>query len=124
MRKRVPARKPRAPLVALVDGARPEYLAALEAAGYRVASVSNIKEAVSLRPRPDAVIVEFTVPDGDLSQLSQAAKSGRRTRAMTVIGLAGEQHQELVLKAGASFCRHPCPADELVEVVKRVVPLR
>jgi len=123
MKKRVPVRKPRPPLLALVANEKWEYLAALEKAGYRVEIVADVKEAMKLRPRPDAVIVELAVPDGDLSRLWQGPRSGRRVRAMTVIALAGEDREDAVLKAGAAFCRHPCPPAELVDVVKRVLPL-
>lgn len=117
------ARKPRRPVLALVDGGKREYLDALTAAGYRVASVSSVNEALGLRPRPNALIVELLVPEEDLSRLSRAMKSGRRTRAMTVVALTSAEGQESVLEAGAVFCRYPCPPDELVAVVKRALPL-
>jgi DNA-binding response OmpR family regulator len=117
-------RKPRVPRIALVDGdGKREYLDALAAAGYRAHAVTSFKEALALRPRPDALIVELLVPDADLSELSQALKTRRRTRALTVVALSGEDRQEAVLKAGATFCRYPCPPEELLEIVRRVVPL-
>ena len=116
-------RKPRAPLFVLVDSGRREYLDALASAGYRVASVSSVKEALAFRPRPHGVIVELVIPDADFSQLSMARSPGRRTRAMTVVALASEDRQEAVVKAGAVFCRHPCPPEELLEIVKRIAVL-
>lgn len=86
-------------------------------------NVPSIKDAVAFRPRPQALIVELIVPDEDLSQLSLAMKSRRRTRAMTVVALAGEERQDAIAKVGAAFCRYPCPPEELVAIVKRVVPL-
>jgi DNA-binding NtrC family response regulator len=116
-------RRPRAPFLLLVDGGKREYHDALAAAGYRVESVAGVKEALAFRPRPRGLIVELVVPDEDLSRLSAAMKPARRTRAMTVVALAGEERQEAVVRAGAAFCRYPCPPEELVEIVRRVVPL-
>jgi len=64
------------------------------------------------------------IPDGNLSHLSQAMKSGRRTRAMTVIALAGEGDEAAVVQAGATFCRHPCPPEQLVTFVQQTLALR
>jgi DNA-binding NtrC family response regulator len=116
-------RKPRVPRLVLVDQAKREYFEALAAAGYNVRSAANLKEALALRPRPDALIVELVVPDADLAELSSAMATRRRTRALTVVALAGEDRQEAVVKAGAAFCRFPCPPEELLEIVTRVVPL-
>jgi DNA-binding response OmpR family regulator len=98
------------------------YLEALVTAGYRAVSVSGTREAISHRPRPDAVILELLVPEDDLASLRTWPKS-RRTRALTVIALAGEERRAAILQAGATFCRFPCPPAELVAVVQQVLPL-
>lgn len=116
-------RRPRAPHLVLVDSGKREYLDALASAGYRVTSVSSMKEALAVRPRPDGMIVELVIPDADLSQLSLAMRSGRRTRAITLVALASEDRQEAVVKAGAVFCRSPCPPEDLLEIVTRMVVL-
>ncbi len=116
-------RRPRPPLLLLVDGGKREYQDALTAAGYRVTMVPGMKDALAFRPRPQGVIVELVVPDEELSQLSLAMKAPRLTRAMTVVALASEEQQDAVVKAGAAFCRFPCPPEELVEIVRRVLPL-
>ena len=114
-----------APHLMLVnDGAKRDYVEALTGAGYRVTTVETMREALASRRRPDAVILEMVIPDGDLTQLAQVLKSGRRTRALTVIALGGEDHQEAVVKAGATFCRHPCPPDQLVTLVQQTLSLR
>ncbi len=124
MAKKAPRRgRPRAPLLLLVDGGKREYQDALTAAGYRVTNAPSIKDALAFRPRPAALIAELVVPDEDLSQLSLAMKSSRRTRALTVVALAGEERQDAIANVGAAFCRYPCPPEELVEIVRRVVPL-
>jgi DNA-binding response OmpR family regulator len=104
-----------------VNGAKHDYAEALEGAGFRVTTVENMREALASRRRPDAVIVELVIPEGDLAQLAQATKSGRRTRALTVIALAAEDQEDTVVKAGATFCRHPCPPDELVGLVRKTL---
>jgi DNA-binding response OmpR family regulator len=108
----------------LVNGAKRDYADALTGAGYRVTTVENMREALTVRRRPDAVIVELVIPGGGLEHIQEAMKSGRRTRAMTVIALAEDAHQEAVVSCGATFCRHPCPPDELVSFVRRTLELR
>lgn len=113
-----------APRLLLVNGAKRDYAAALEGAGFRVTTVENMSQALASRRRPDAVIVELVIPEGDLAQLAQAIKSGRRTRAMTVIALAAGDQEDVVAKAGATFCRHPCPPEELVDLVRKALASR
>jgi DNA-binding response OmpR family regulator len=110
--------------VLLVNGAKRDYAEALTGAGYRVTTVDTMLEALALRRRPDAVIVELVIPGSGLEQIQQALKSGRRTRAMTVIALAEDAHQEAVVSCGAAFCRHPCPPDELVGFVRQALAQR
>lgn len=117
------ARKPRALRLVLVDSGKREYLDALACAGYRVTSVSSIKEALAVRPRPDGLILELVVPDADLSLMSSAMKLGRHTRAITLIALASADRKKAIVKAGAAFCRYPCPPEELLKIVKRMVVL-
>lgn len=99
-----------------------EYLEALVTAGYRAVSVSSTREAISHRPRPDAVILDLLVPEDDLSSL-RTWRGSRPTRALTVIALAGEERRAAILQAGATFCRSPCSPAELVAVVQQVLPL-
>lgn len=99
-----------------------EYLEALVTAGYRAVSVASTREAIGHRPRPVAVILELMVPEDDLSSL-RTWRGSRRTRALSVIVLAGEERRAAILQAGATFCRFPCSPAELVAVVQRVIPL-
>jgi DNA-binding NtrC family response regulator len=117
------ARARRAPLLLVVDGGRQEYLGALAGAGYRVGRAATLKQALAARPRPDGLIVELIVPDADLRDLSAALQTRRRTRALTLIALGTEDRQDAMVRAGASFCKTPCPPEELVEIVKRALPL-
>ena len=107
----------------LVDHAQHGYAEALTSAGYEVAGAASMKEALAFRPRPDGLIVELLVPNGELSQLASAGKRRRRLRAMTVSALAEAPLREEILKAGLAFCFAPCPPEELVEIVKRVLPV-
>jgi two-component system KDP operon response regulator KdpE len=106
------------------EGTKRVYADALLGAGYRVTTVETMREALASRRRPDAVILEMVIPDGDLTQLAKTLKSGRRRRAMTVIALGAEDHQDAVVKAGATFCRHPCPPDDLVTLVREALALK
>ena len=108
----------------LVNGAKRDYADALTGAGYRVTTVGSMLEALAIRRRPDALIVELVIPGDGLQHVQQALKSGRRSRAMTVIALAEDAHQEAIVSCGATFCRHPCPPDELVGFVQRTLALR
>jgi DNA-binding response OmpR family regulator len=112
------------PHVLLVNGAKRDYADALAGAGYRVTTVGTVLEALALRRRPDAVIVELVIPGSGLEQIQEAVKSKRRRRAMTVIALADDAHQEAITSCGATFCHHPCPPDELVGFVQRTLALR
>jgi DNA-binding NtrC family response regulator len=122
MTKKKSGRRPRPRRLLIVDGAKRGYAQALTAAGYRVSGVASMKEALAFRPRPDGLIVEFLVPDGELSLLARAVKR-RRMRAMTVIALAEASQREAVLQAGLAFCFAPCPPEELVAIVKRAIPI-
>jgi DNA-binding NtrC family response regulator len=121
---RTRAKKLAAAHVLLVNGAKSDYADALTGAGYRVTTVETMRDALATRSRADAVIVELVIPEGTLSGIQEAVKKRRRTRAMMVIALAEDTHQEAVVKAGATFCRQPCPPDELVRFVDRTLALR
>lgn len=111
------------PHLMLVNGAKHDYADALMGAGYRVTTVDTVRQALASRSRPDALIVEMVIPEGDLSHLARAMKSGRRTRAMTVIALGTDVHEDAAVKCGATFCRHPCPPDALVTLVRQTLAL-
>lgn len=98
------------------------HLAALVDAGYHAVAVADMQEALSHRPRPDGLILELRIPEQDLAGLNDW-RSGPFTAALTVIGLAGDDTRDAVLKAGATFCRFPCPPEDLVAILKQVIPL-
>ena len=106
----------------LVGLNREAHLSALIAAGYHAIGVADMQQALNLRPRPDGLIVELRIPDEDLAGLTDW-RSGPHTPALAVIGLAGEETRDAVVKAGATFCRFPCPPEELVAILKQVIPL-
>ena len=82
-----------------------------------------MREALDHRPRPDGVILELILPDHSMADLTDW-RAGPHTAAITVIGLAAEERRDAVVKAGATFCRHPCPPEELVAILRQVIPLR
>ena len=98
------------------------HVAALVAEGYHVVGAADVQEALRHHPRPDALIVELRIPEQDLLHFKDW-RTGPHTTALTVIGLAGEQTRDAVIKAGATFCRYPCPPEELVAIMKQILPL-
>ena len=101
---------------------REAHAAALVAAGYHVVAVADMREALSHRPRPDGLILELRIPEQDLAGLKDW-RGGPHTGALTVIGLGGEETRDVITKSGATFCRFPCPPEELVAILKQVIPL-
>jgi DNA-binding response OmpR family regulator len=116
-------RPPRPPRLVVVGGGKREYVAALQAAGYKVAGVASMRKALALRPRPDGLILELLLPDARLSRLTSALRPRGARRAMTLVALAGADREPAVVKAGAAFCHYPCPPEELVRIVRRAVAL-
>jgi len=109
---------PPAPLILVIEGCHQVYVDALQAAGFRVVTSPSVKEALEGSHEPDVVIAELVVPVEELPRLSQSFRSGARTRAMTVLVLAEAEAEQSIRGVGAAFCRHPCPPEELVEIVK------
>ena len=105
----------------LVGLNREAHLSALIAAGYHAVGVADMQQALTHRPRPDGLIVELRIPE-DLAGLKDW-RSGPHTAALAVIGLAGDDTRDAVVKAGATFCRFPCPPEDLVAILKQVIPL-
>ena len=89
---------------------------------YAAGAMKRFYKTAIAMPRPDGVILELVVPEDDLSSLGNW-RGSRRTRALTVIALAGEERRAAILQAGATFCRFPCSPAELVAVVQQVLPL-
>jgi CheY-like chemotaxis protein len=112
------------PRIVFVDPAKREHIKALNDAGYDVTAVDSVRDALRHRPRPDGVIVELLMPEGsDLTALWTPPQRRGRNRAITIIGLAGEAHRDSVVRAGGTFCPYPCPPADLVELMKRTIPL-
>jgi DNA-binding NtrC family response regulator len=107
----------------VVGGGKRQYIEALQAAGYTVWGVPSMRKALALRPRPAGLILELLLPDAGLSRLTSALRPAGATRAMTLVALAGADRRQAVMKAGATFCLHPCPPEKLVTIVKRAVAL-
>ena len=96
----------------------------LEEMGHRVSAAGTVDEAIRLcrSERPDAMLLDLTLPDGDgllvLSALEGTPALPRMTAAMT-----GHDDPQTLARCLAAGCREvlhkPVPVRELVERLRR-----
>ena len=98
-----------APLVLLVDDSAlvTEALAVLlTATGHRVATAGSVADALAAAraERPDVLLLDLTLPDGDgLAVLTTLAREGRAPRA--AVALTGHDDAETTARCLAAGCR-------------------
>jgi CheY-like chemotaxis protein len=114
------------PLVLLVEDdrdSREMYALALTIAGFRTAEAATVAEAraAAVELRPDVLVTDLTLPDGDGRQLCAELRAHERTRATILIALTGHSGPELLAGAAASGCARvlvkPCPPDTLASEI-------
>jgi CheY-like chemotaxis protein len=105
------------------------YATALRDAGLLVDEVSTLAEAMEVAPalRPDIVVLDRHLPDGDGWEVARLLKSSEVTRAIPVIAFtsaAGRSDVENALVAGCDvFLEKPCSAHALVRHVEGMLGL-
>lgn len=104
------------------------YAASLRHAGYDVDTAETLADAerAILERRPDVVVLDCRLPDGDGLVLLEAWRSGKTSmRNVPVIVLTASVHRQDVdaaLLAGADqFVPKPCPGNVLAQHVKRAL---
>lgn len=98
----------------------------LEESGYRVSAASTVKDAMEAarRERPDAMLLDLTLPDGSgLLAIEQLAATGEAPRVtVAVTGHDTEEIREQCLRAG---CREvivkPIKVRELPGLIERLL---
>ena len=116
------------PLVLLVDDLEDQrdlYRQYLEYAGYRCEVAASGFEAIekSLEMRPDAVVMDLSMPGLDGFEATQRLKRLKTTRLIPVIALTahGELPEEWALSAGCSvYLRKPCAPYDLAGTIRAV----
>jgi two-component system, cell cycle response regulator DivK len=121
---------PEPPLVLVVDDFADnremyaEYLAFL---GYRVAQAVNGQEAVdmALAGRPDAIVMDLSLPVIDGWEATRRLKSDPRTKAIPILALSGHVlrgAETTALRAGAdAFIAKPCLPEVLADRIRDVI---
>jgi DNA-binding response OmpR family regulator len=113
------------------DDARELYSTVLREAGYEVAEAETIAQAEAhvRERRPDVVVLDCRLPDGDglglLERWRRKATPMIEVPVIVVTASGMRQDVEAALLAGADvFVPKPCPANVLVLHVERAIARR
>lgn len=115
--------RPKARIVLFVEDhadIRELYSLALRDAGLFVAEVASVMEAIGMAPRlrPDLVVLDRHLADGDGWDVARAIKSGADTKHAQVLAFTasrGRGDVEGALVAGCdAFLEKPCTPEQLV----------
>lgn len=105
------------------------YGSALRASGLLVDEVTTVSEAVEvgLRVRPDIVVLDRGLPDGDGWDVARALKASEETKHVPIVGFTmnrGRSDVESALVAGCdAFVEKGCTPDALVRHVRGMLNL-
>ena len=101
-------------------------LLVLQSQGFRAAAAVGAEEAFAraCEDRPDVIVTDLAMPDGDGWELIQRLSSDPRTNQIPVVMLtacATEQVRERAVREGlAAFFFKPCPPDALAAELRRL----
>jgi two-component system cell cycle response regulator DivK len=118
------------PLVLIVDDLadnREIYAAYLEFEGYRVAQATDGHEALAkaFELRPDAVLMDLSLPGIDGWEVTRRLKQDEATKTTLVIALSGHTRPEYVDNAKASGCdafmAKPCLPETVADEIRRAL---
>lgn len=118
------------PLVLVVDDyadSREMCAEYLGFCGFRVETAADGAEAIRKANglRPDAILMDVTLPDIDGMEVTRRLKADGQTSAILVIALTGHGGGDVADAARSagcdSFLVKPCPPDEMVEEIRRVL---
>jgi CheY-like chemotaxis protein len=121
------ARGPAAPLVLLVDDVadnRTVYALWLTTVGFRIAEAANGHEALEAvqRLRPDAVVMDLSLPQMDGWEATRRIKAAPESRDIPVIALTGyalADHAQRARDAGCDLViTKPCLPEDLEKVLR------
>ena len=116
--------------VLLVDD-EPEVILALgarlKAGGYEVLTAKNCAEAITtaLGEKPDLVILDIGLPDGEGHEVSRALHENPETKSMPIVYLTARSAQVDMEAAGevgaAGYLLKPFKSDDLLMLVKGIL---
>jgi DNA-binding response OmpR family regulator len=124
--QRVPSRR----LVLLVEDnadAQDVYSTTLRHAGFDVVQARSVEEArdAARRIRPDVVVLDCRLPDGDGLELAHGWRTHETMKKVPIIVLtafSARQDMEAALLAGAdAFLVKPCPGHMLALQIEKVL---
>ncbi len=134
MQQAMPQMRESPPLVLVVDDFednRAMYAEFLSYSGYRVEQAANGQEAVELTQglRPDAVVMDLSLPVMDGWEATRRLKADERTKAIPIIALTGHALSGPSAEAKEAGCDavlvKPCLPERLVAKLEELlVPLR
>ncbi len=116
----------RAPLILLVEDyqdAREMYAELLELSGFRVVQAVDGEDAVRQASDlvPDVILMDLSMPGVDGHEATRRLKASPRTAGIPVAIMSG-MPTEVMRATGADACvRKPCPPEELVAEVQRLL---
>ncbi|NOT44320.1 MAG: response regulator [Acidobacteria bacterium] len=117
-------------LILVVDDyqdAREMYAEYLQISGFSVAEARSGDEAIAqaIALRPDLILMDLSLPGMDGWQATRHLKADERTSHIPVVALTGhalERASDDAREAGCdAFVTKPCPPDELVVEVRRLL---
>lgn len=115
------------PLILLVEDCednRDMYAAFLTRRGFEIAEAIDGKQAIerSVSLQPDLVVMDLSLPDMDGTQAIRALRSDDRTKDTPIIVVSGAVHDGEVKGLGwDAFIPKPCPPDQLVEQIRKLI---
>lgn len=121
------------PLVLLVEDdrdSREMYAFALGMAGFQTAEAGTMGEARTavVALRPDVLVTDLTLPDGDGWQLCSELRADERLRDTIMIALTGHSGQDEMAAAAAAGCSKvlvkPCTPDLLASEIASAIAER
>jgi two-component system cell cycle response regulator DivK len=118
-----------APLILLADDnqdVREMYAAALPYFGLRVETACDGREAITKTRalRPDAVVMDLSMPVLEGDQAALVLKADLRTRAIPIVALTADGFMgraKALAEGFDGFCTKPCPPMELARLLLCVV---
>jgi CheY-like chemotaxis protein len=118
------------PLVLLVEDSRDTremYAVALGMAGFRTAEAGTAAEAraAARALRPDVIVSDVTLPDGDGCELCAEFLGNPDTRSIPTIALTGRSTEEDLDRCAAAGCVRvlvkPCSPDVVADAIRAVL---
>jgi CheY-like chemotaxis protein len=123
---RSPARERR--VVLLVDDCqdtRELYAEYLELSGFDVKEADDGIVAIdqAVRVRPDVIVMDMSLPRLDGREAARKLRADERTRGIPLVMISGYDADKLPANDGLwdHYLGKPCPPDELVSVIGRLV---